>query len=55
MVQLVIEYDPQPPFGPIDWSRTDGGVFESWIAQEARTALDGHPDLLSRLLPGQHT
>ena len=50
MVQLVIEYDPQPPFGPIDWDGTDRAPFESFVAQEARAALEGHPELLSRLL-----
>jgi transcriptional regulator GlxA family with amidase domain len=49
-VQLAIEYDPQPPFGPIGWDTTDRTLVEAWMTQEATTALDGHPDLLSRLL-----
>jgi transcriptional regulator GlxA family with amidase domain len=50
LVQLVIEYDPQPPFGPIDWAEVDRGLFETWIAEEARAALESHPGLLARLL-----
>jgi transcriptional regulator GlxA family with amidase domain len=49
-VQLAIEYDPQPPFGPIDWDATDRTLVEAWMTQEAMTALDRHPDLRSRLL-----
>jgi transcriptional regulator GlxA family with amidase domain len=49
-VQLAIEYDPQPPFGPIDWDSTDRTLVEAWMTQEVTTALDGHPDLRSRLL-----
>jgi transcriptional regulator GlxA family with amidase domain len=26
LVQLVVEYDPQPPFGGIDWSSVDGDL-----------------------------
>jgi transcriptional regulator GlxA family with amidase domain len=28
MIQLAIEYDPQPPFGGIDWSQADVAAFE---------------------------
>lgn len=30
-VQLMIEYDPQPPFGPIDWSQVDRAAFAPYI------------------------
>ena len=26
LIQLVLEYDPQPPFGGIDWSQVDGDL-----------------------------
>ncbi|KUO11009.1 DJ-1/PfpI family protein [Streptomyces sp. DSM 15324] len=48
-IQLLIEYDPQPPFGGIDWGTVD---IESHapIAQQFLTeALTGHPDLLALL------
>jgi hypothetical protein len=28
MVQLAIEYDPHPPFGPIDWNQADRDIYE---------------------------
>jgi transcriptional regulator GlxA family with amidase domain len=47
--QLVIEYDPHPPFGGIDWSQVDRDAMvpmvTSWIHQE----LHDHPDLVARL------
>ncbi|MGW2891649.1 DJ-1/PfpI family protein [Streptomyces griseoruber] len=48
-IQLLIEYDPQPPFGGIDWGTVD---IESHapVAQRFLTeALTGHPDLLALL------
>jgi hypothetical protein len=30
--QLIIEYDPQPPFGGIDWARVDAEAAESLAA-----------------------
>ncbi|GAB2844403.1 DJ-1/PfpI family protein [Actinoallomurus bryophytorum] len=51
-VQLAIEYDPRPPFGPIDWDTTDRALVEAWMTQEATAALEAHPDLRSRLLTG---
>ncbi|AHI02145.1 DJ-1/PfpI family protein [Kutzneria viridogrisea] len=48
-VQLLIEYDPQPPLGPIDWSTVDLAarkpVSDAILAQ----SLAEHPELLSRL------
>ncbi|WP_329569485.1 DJ-1/PfpI family protein [Kitasatospora sp. NBC_01266] len=48
-VQLIIEYDPQPPFGAIDWAGTDIASYAP-IAQGAlRQALVDHPELYARL------
>ncbi|WP_055557263.1 DJ-1/PfpI family protein [Streptomyces sp. NBRC 110028] len=49
MIQATIEYDPQPPFGPIDWDRVDRGFMESWIRSAAEKGLADHPELLARL------
>ena len=35
-VQLAIEYDPQSPFGPIDWETTDRTLVEAWIPRRPR-------------------
>ncbi|HWG85268.1 MAG TPA: DJ-1/PfpI family protein [Deinococcales bacterium] len=54
LVQLGIEYDPHPPFGPIDWSGVDrdmyGPVFAS-IQQPLRDALSARPGMFERLFP----
>jgi transcriptional regulator GlxA family with amidase domain len=34
LVQLAIEYDPQPPHGRIDWSTVDRNVLEPVIAEQ---------------------
>jgi transcriptional regulator GlxA family with amidase domain len=55
-IQLGIEYDPRPPFGPIDWARVgeaerarqrQGGTGRS--LQDAPRLLATRPDLLRRL------
>jgi transcriptional regulator GlxA family with amidase domain len=55
-IQLGIEYDPRPPFGPIDWARVgeaerarqrQGGTGRS--LQDAPRLLASRPDLLRRL------
>ncbi|MFE7563332.1 DJ-1/PfpI family protein [Kitasatospora sp. NPDC057500] len=48
-VQLVLEYDPEPPLGPVDWTPVDAGAFVSFAQENLRTALTGHPGLLARL------
>ncbi|MFF5207524.1 DJ-1/PfpI family protein [Streptosporangium sp. NPDC000396] len=48
-VQLMIEYDPQPPHGPIDWPNVDRAAHASLITNTMSTALAGHPLLLERL------
>ena len=50
LVQLGIEYDPEPPLGPIDWPAANGAPIEAWLAEEARIGLRDHPELLERLL-----
>lgn len=48
-VQLWIEYDPQPPFGPLDGSERDEDALTPLLAQyqaEWQEALGHRPDLL---------
>ncbi|MDK0524248.1 DJ-1/PfpI family protein [Streptomyces sp. ML-6] len=49
MVQLFIEYDPEPPLGPIDWAPAAAGTYAPIAQQFLRTALADHPALLARL------
>jgi len=49
-IQLGIEYDPQPPHGGIDWDSVDHAVWSSWPERSLNTALEGHRELLVRLL-----
>jgi transcriptional regulator GlxA family with amidase domain len=52
-VQIVIEYDPDPPFGWIDWDdKSDFDALAPVIEQEfadARAALAARPDLIKKL------
>ncbi|HSL11481.1 MAG TPA: DJ-1/PfpI family protein [Actinomycetota bacterium] len=50
MVQLGIEYDPQPPFGPIDWSGVDRDVLAPVLQQNVKAALADDPALLAKLV-----
>ncbi|RCV54007.1 DJ-1/PfpI family protein [Marinitenerispora sediminis] len=47
--QLVIEYDPEPPLGPIDWSEVDTAAFAPFGEAALREGLADHPELLARL------
>ncbi|GAA3837075.1 DJ-1/PfpI family protein [Sphaerisporangium flaviroseum] len=49
LVQLVIEYDPEPPLGALDWSGVDPAGQAPWIEQMIKTALPDHPALVERL------
>ncbi|MER5864132.1 DJ-1/PfpI family protein [Kitasatospora sp. NPDC002040] len=49
-VQLFIEYDPQPPLGPIDWQSVDFPAFEPHTRRMVTDGLADHPELLARLL-----
>ena len=47
--QLLIEYDPQPPFGGIDWSGSGSGALSPLSAQQQKQieeALAARPDLV---------
>ncbi|MDH2425920.1 DJ-1/PfpI family protein [Sphaerisporangium sp. TRM90804] len=46
-VQLLIEYDPEPPHGPIDWSTV--GPADAWVDSMVQKGLAGHPGLIARL------
>ncbi|MER7753765.1 DJ-1/PfpI family protein [Kitasatospora sp. NPDC097643] len=48
-VQLFLEYDPQPPFGPIDWEAANPGQYAPQGQKRLRQALADHPALLERL------
>jgi transcriptional regulator GlxA family with amidase domain len=51
-IQTMIEYDPQPPFGAINWSEADGDGLPQ-ILQEHRAGLEqalaSRPDLYQKL------
>jgi transcriptional regulator GlxA family with amidase domain len=47
--QLIIEYDPEPPFGGIDWTSTDRRSMAPLVDQWIHQALAGHPDMIARL------
>lgn len=49
-VQLMIEYDPQPPFGGIDWEELDRNLFDPVVDEWVREGLAEEPALLSRLV-----
>jgi transcriptional regulator GlxA family with amidase domain len=54
-IQAGIEYDPQPPFGPMDWSLADVERYWSHSTPQEINArftelLDGRPDLIARML-----
>ncbi|MBL1100993.1 DJ-1/PfpI family protein [Streptomyces coffeae] len=49
MVQLFIEYDPEPPFGPIDWTAADSGQYAPFAGQLLENALTDYPALLAHL------
>ncbi|MYX99353.1 DJ-1/PfpI family protein [Streptomyces sp. SID486] len=48
-VQLLIEYDPQPPLGGIDWHSADLDFFKPHAQAMLESALADHPALLARL------
>jgi len=48
-VQLIIEYDPHPPLGGIDWSSLDRGMLEPLVEQWIAEGLADRPDLRDRL------
>ena len=48
-VQLAIEYDPHPPFGPIDWIRVDRDIYEPMLGPMVQQQLADRPELLAKL------
>ncbi|GAA1383543.1 DJ-1/PfpI family protein [Kitasatospora putterlickiae] len=48
-VQLFLEYDPEPPLGPVDWTPVDAGAFVPFAEENLRASLADHPALLARL------
>jgi transcriptional regulator GlxA family with amidase domain len=51
-VKMIIEYDPKPPFGPIDWGEADGdGIGDALDEHRAdlERALSDRPDLYRKL------
>jgi transcriptional regulator GlxA family with amidase domain len=48
--EMIIEYDPQPPFGPIDWGEADGlGEALDEHRADLERALSDRPDLYRKL------
>ncbi|WP_418190820.1 DJ-1/PfpI family protein [Amycolatopsis albispora] len=42
-VQFGIEYDPEPPQGPLDWTKAPHELFAAWTAAGMREGLAGTP------------
>lgn len=47
--QALVEYDPVPPFGPIDWESVPKSLFTQQVRSTAETALAEHPELAAKL------
>lgn len=50
LVQLAIEYDPQPPGGPLDWEHTDVPAMTELFRARLRENLADRPDLIERFV-----
>ncbi|HEX6237258.1 MAG TPA: DJ-1/PfpI family protein [Acidimicrobiales bacterium] len=50
LVQLVIEYDPEPPGGRIDWQQTDVPALTETYMARLKGNLADRPDLIERLI-----
>jgi transcriptional regulator GlxA family with amidase domain len=51
-IQIMIEYDPQPPFGGIDWSEANGDGLADTLDEhraDLEQALANRPDLYQKL------
>lgn len=51
-IRLIIEYDPEPPFGGIDWSEVNANGFAETLDEhraDLERALFGRPDLYQKL------
>jgi transcriptional regulator GlxA family with amidase domain len=49
-VQLILEYDPQPPLGAIDWDQIDKNMLDPIVDGWINEGLAERPDLISRLV-----
>ncbi|AIJ24803.1 DJ-1/PfpI family protein [Amycolatopsis methanolica] len=49
MLRFGIEYDPEPPFGPLDWAAAPRELFAGLAATWVQEALAGAPELQGRL------
>src|SRR5262245_7236733 len=52
VAQAILEYDPKPPFGGLDWGKTDQGAIMAMMAgamQEMPRILAAKPELRDRL------
>ncbi len=49
-IQFVIEYDPEPPQGPLDWSKRPYGDLKPLLDHSVNEALADEPVLRDRLL-----
>ena len=47
--QLIIEYQPEPPFGGLDWTQVDAAAERATRLRLAREILAGDPELSRRL------
>jgi transcriptional regulator GlxA family with amidase domain len=51
--QLIIEYDPQPPFGGIDWDTANLTFMAPFVDRWIHQAFADHPEMINRLT-GDH-
>jgi transcriptional regulator GlxA family with amidase domain len=54
-IQAIIEYEPQPPFGDVDWGWVERSDLKRTLltpyVPQIQKILEGRPELLSKLLP----
>lgn len=50
-IQFAVEYDPQPPLGPLDWTNPPYGDLKPLREITLREGLADNPELLAKLLP----
>lgn len=49
-IQFLIEYDPEPPLGALDWDLAPRESLESFLGNTLNGGLGDNPELLARLL-----
>jgi transcriptional regulator GlxA family with amidase domain len=50
LAQFGMEYDPEPPLGPLDWARAPHDVFDPHAESWVQDGLSEHPELAARLV-----